>query len=108
MNDKFEELYNELYSPKITPHELLENVKLENYLSVEFNTDSNNNIIATTKCQTSHEEITEFTYVFANDYSLQELTAKSKNSIDVIYNRQKEVAKLYRQLTSVPPFNNAV
>lgn len=95
MLENIERLYDEIHGPKVTPYELLENVKLPNYISVEFSKGSKNNIIAYTECLLDDGKIAVFTYVFDEYNKLLSLTSLVNGIKDEIFNRNVEIEKLY-------------
>ena len=42
MDSAIENIYNLLHAPILTPYNLLENVKLDNYMYVNYSMDNNN------------------------------------------------------------------
>ncbi|MBM7605949.1 hypothetical protein JOC75_003977 [Metabacillus crassostreae] len=109
MIETIECLYDEIHGPKITPYELLENVKLPNYISVDFSTDSNNNIVAYTKCLLEHGDYVVFTYVFDKDNKLLSLKSTIYGIEDELYNRKTEIEKFYQLASqSLKPILKAI
>ncbi|MGX9134006.1 hypothetical protein ACWV26_06450 [Rummeliibacillus sp. JY-2-4R] len=97
VNEKFEMLYEEIYAPKLLPMDLLENLKLENYLDVNFHSE-NGAIIAITKCLLPSGYIANFRYKFV-DNKLISLVKISENEVSqVIYDRNHEILKLMQEL----------
>lgn len=95
MLENIERLYDEIHGPKLTPYELIENVKLPNYISVDFSKDSENNIIAYTKCLLEDGNNGVFTYAFDKDNKLISLKSMVCGVEDEIYNRKEEIEKFY-------------
>lgn len=89
-----EQLYDEIHSPKITPHDLLRNVKLDNYLSIDFKYQDNF-LIATSTCLVD-KKIATFTYSFQNDklISLKSIYDGEENEV---YNRDEEIQRYYKK-----------
>lgn len=90
-------LYVELYEPKLLPHDLLENLNLKNYISVNFSM-RDGLTIGNTKCYLDNGSIGEFVYTF-NENKLIRLEALSKNEQPkIIYDRQNEIIKLKTEI----------
>ncbi|WP_340035038.1 hypothetical protein [Bacillus sp. FSL K6-0993] len=89
-----EHLYDEIHGPKLTPYELLENVKLPNYISVDFKTE-NDFIIGISKCKINKDEIATFTYFFNKENKLVRLTSNVNGENSEIYNREKAIKEYY-------------
>ncbi|GLY12675.1 hypothetical protein [Pseudobacillus badius] len=94
MKDIIERLYDEIYGPKLTPYELLKNVKLPNYISVDFKNE-NNFIIGTSKCHLPDGEIATFIYTFDNNDNLLSLISEVDSKTEELYNREKAIEKYY-------------
>lgn len=97
-SSKLNQLYSEIYEPKLLPQDLLENLNLDNYISVNF-TKSNGNTKAITKCYLANGSIAEYVYTFRDSklFRLEEMT--SDNSSIVLYDRENEIIKLKEELT---------
>lgn len=95
MLETIERLYDEIHAPKLTPYELIENVKLPNYISVDFSKDNKNNIIAHTKCLLDDGNSAVFTYTFDKDNKLISLKSKILEVEEELYNRKTEIEKFY-------------
>lgn len=95
MLETIERLYDEIHGPKISPYELIENVKLPNYISVNFSKDRDNNIIAYTKCLLEDGNNAVFTYAFDEDNKLISLKSLVHGVEEEIYNRKTEIEKFY-------------
>ncbi|WP_144593988.1 hypothetical protein [Priestia flexa] len=88
-------LYDEIHGPKLTPYELLENIKLPNYTSVDFSKNNENNIVAYTKCLLENGDSATFTYVFNNENKLLSLRSNVSGVEEEVYNRKNEIDKFY-------------
>lgn len=98
--EKFEILYEEVYAPKLLPMDLLENLKLDNYLEVNFQS-TKDSIIAFTKCILPNGDTTQFKYTFKENklYKLEQMLDKNNNSV-LIYDRIQEISKIMQELQS--------
>lgn len=91
------QLYVELYEAKISPQNLLENLNLENYISVNFS-KKGSLLIGTTKCYLEDASISEYFYTFEGD-KLIKLEEKNSNSVrKTLYDRALEIQKIRKQL----------
>ena len=97
MNELMERLYDELYSPKVNPEELINNAALPNYTSVNFESNETG-LIVTAKCILSNNEMAEYKYQFDKDKRLLTLVGNIDGEIDVIYDRKKEIALKYKEI----------
>ncbi|MCG7337152.1 hypothetical protein MHZ95_17985 [Sporosarcina sp. ACRSM] len=97
MNELIERLYDELYSPKVNPEELINNATLPNYTSVNFESNEMG-LIVTTKCILSIDEEAEYKYQFDKEKRLLTLVSNISGEIDVIYDRNKEIALKYKEI----------
>lgn len=97
MNEIIIRLYDELYSPKVNPEELINNVTLPNYTSVNF--ESNHiGLIVTTDCTIDNELEAEYKYQFDKEKRLLTLIGTINGKTDVIYDRSKEIARKYKEI----------
>lgn len=109
MLETIERLYDEIHGPKITPYELIDNVKLSNYISVDFSKDEDSNIIAYTKCLLEDGNNAIFIYVFNKDNKLMSLKSSVRGFEEEVYNRKSEIKKFYLLVTqSLKPSVKAI
>lgn len=94
MNHLIEKLYDEIHGPKLTPYELLENMKLKNYLSVDFTKDKDF-LIGITKCYLPSGELAIFKYFFDTSNKLMKLISQVNGNEEELYNREKSIAEYY-------------
>ena len=92
-----ERLYDELYSPKVNPEELINNATLPNYTSVNFESNPTG-LFVTTKCTLANGEEAEYKYQFDKEKRLLTLIGLINGETDVIYDRTKEVARKYKEI----------
>lgn len=97
MNELIERLYDELYSPKVNPEDLINNATLPNYKSVNFESN-HTGLIVTTKCILENEEEAEYKYQFDKEKRLLTLVGNVNGEIDIIYDRNKEIALKYEKI----------
>ena len=96
-SSKINQLYTEMYEPKLLPQDLLDNLRLDNYISVDFLKNSEC-IQAVTKCYLPNGSVAEYLYTF-NDLKLLRLEdITTKISPIIIYDREQEILKLKKDL----------
>ncbi|GGP10978.1 hypothetical protein [Oceanobacillus neutriphilus] len=97
MNKMIERLYDEVYSPKVSPEELINNVILPNYTSVNF--ESNNvGLLVTTTCMIDNDLTAEYKYQFDKEKKLLTLIGDVNGKTDFIYDRDKEIKRKYKEI----------
>lgn len=96
MNKLIEKLYDETYSPKITPQTLLNNLKLTNYTAINYK-KNNEFLVAYVNCYLQNAVKAEYRYYFKDDL-LYKLESNIEDVLDVIYDRENEKEKLVNQL----------
>lgn len=68
MDDYVKKIYDMMYSPLVTPYNLLENAKMDNYGYVKY-CKSENGLVAEMECSIPNEGIKVFYYYFdSNDF----------------------------------------
>lgn len=94
MEDYIKKIYNMLYSPIITPYNLLENAKLENYNYVKYYTNEVG-LVAEMECEIQGEGDQVFYYQFDKKDYLQKIYQNTVEEKNIIFTRQEavEVAK---------------
>ena len=97
MNKLIERLYDELYSPKVNPEDLINNAMLPNYTSVNFEANQTG-LLVITKCILENDKEAEYKYQFDKDKRLLILLSNINEETEVIYNRDQEVALKYKEL----------
>ncbi|TCT23348.1 hypothetical protein EDD68_10762 [Melghiribacillus thermohalophilus] len=97
MQKLIKKLYDELYSPKLTPEELLNNIKHDNYISVNFSREDGK-IIGITKCYLKNGLLAEYKYVFDNEKKLIKLSSNICGEEEIIYDRDTAIKKIYKEI----------
>lgn len=92
-NDNIEQLYKLVFSPLITPYNLLENAKLDNYEYVNYSTE-NNKFIVEMKCTMEDNSKAVFTYFFDKNDNLQKAIMLSNGIHETIFDRNEEMEKI--------------
>lgn len=96
-SSKINQLYSEMYEPKLLPQDLLENLQLDNYISVDF-FKKNEYTQAVTKCYLSNGSIAEYLYTFLDLKLLRLEEVNTDNGSIILYDRQTEIANLKKEL----------
>lgn len=81
-----------LYSPIITPYNLLENAKLENYSYVKYYKD-NHGIIAEMECSIASEGLKTFYYHFDKNDFLQRVYLDDGSNKLLVFDRDDQLNK---------------
>ncbi|QDP40798.1 hypothetical protein [Radiobacillus deserti] len=100
MNRFIDELYNAIYSPKLTPQELLGNLKMQNYTEVNFQ-KCENTLIGITKCVLDDGNNAEFKYTFNETNHLIQLESNIGNQSEILYDREVEIKKKEHELKNL-------
>lgn len=87
INKIFNKIFELLYKPIVTPYNLLENAKLENYSYVKYY-KGENGLIAELKCLVDGVD-TVFKYEFDNKDYLQRIILSNKN--EIVFNRERDL-----------------
>ena len=103
--DLFNEIYNLTYLPILTPNNLLDNLKLDNYNSISFK-KSEDSIISEINCTINKESVT-FYYIFDKDNNLNEAYYYENNNKMFLFNRIQLLESLKQEyLNSNKKINN--
>lgn len=92
MNDYINKIYNLLYSPIVTPYNLLDNVKLPNYEYVNYY-KKNDGLITEMKCTLEDGRNAIFYYHFDMDDNLQLVCMDNDDQQVLVFDRQSEIQK---------------
>ncbi|KXY70693.1 hypothetical protein MKY89_27885 [Bacillus sp. FSL W7-1294] len=96
MKNLIEKLYDETYSPKITPQALLNNLNLPNYSAINYKKEVGF-LVAYVSCCLENASQAEYRYYFKDDL-LYRLESEIEGVTEVIYDREIEKQKLVAQL----------
>ncbi len=91
MNKTVKEIYDLLYSPIITPYNLLENAKLENYSYVNYY-KGNDGLVTEMKCSMEGQGETIFYYYFDEEDRLSKILMKTSTDEELVFDRQIELS----------------
>lgn len=89
-----EELINKLYyilnNPLVTPWDLVENVKLDNYDNLHI-AKGEQGITATIECRSDEGSTVEYVYYFDQQDHLMSLVLRDGYSDEIVFDRTKEI-----------------
>ncbi|MHB1418882.1 MAG: hypothetical protein ACYCX4_04730 [Bacillota bacterium] len=93
MDEKIRQVYDMFFSPLVTPHNLLDNARLENYEFVTYS-KMGTGLLVSMRCNIDLNITATFFYHFdVNDF-LQTVVMESDNGQEIIFDRQKEAQTL--------------
>lgn len=92
MKDKIKQIYDLLYSPIVTPFNLLENAKLKNYEYVKYYMEESF-FIAEMKCNDFSNEGTIFYYYFDEKNYLERIFKQQNTDKVLLFDRKQEAEK---------------
>lgn len=93
MEHYIEKIYKLMYSPVVTPYNLLENVKLDNYSYVNYY-KGEHGITAEMKCMTDDQVETVFYYNFDKEDKLFDVYMEVDSVKTLVFDREKELMNL--------------
>lgn len=86
MDDYIKKIYDMMYSPIVSPYNLLENAKIDNYNYVKY-FKADNGLVAEMECVIPEEGTKIFYYYFdSNDY-LQKICMEYKGVRETVFDR---------------------
>lgn len=88
----FKEIYDLTYLPLLTPYNLLDNLKLENYISIKY-TKKNRNVIAEIDCTVDDRKVT-FYYEFDLENNLSLVYYYENKHKEYLFNRESMLKEL--------------
>jgi hypothetical protein len=93
MENYINRIYNLLYSPVVTPYNLLENAKLPNYEYVNYY-KGETGLIAEMQCTIEEGYKAIFFYHFDSSDNLQKVFMTTEGKKELVFDRQIEVKKV--------------
>lgn len=87
MNDRIKGIYDMMYSPILTPYNLLENAKLGNYKYVKYYSNDTG-IVVEMQCVIADDDVKTFHYQFDDRDFLQEIYCDLDGGKDIIFRRR--------------------
>ena len=97
MEKYIDKLYTLLHSPIITPYNLLENAKLDNYNYVKHY-KGNNGLIAEMQCINDDAIEVTFFYEFNRKDELDIVFMKDGSDLEVVFSRNEEIENLKERI----------
>ena len=97
MEKYIDKLYTLLHSPIITPYNLLENAKLDNYNYVKYY-KGNDGLIAEMQCVNEEAVEVKFYYQFNESDELDIVFMKESDNIQVVFSRNEEIRNLRERI----------
>lgn len=97
MEKYIDRLYTLLHSPMITPYNLLENAKLDNYNYVKYYKGLNG-LVAEMEC--INEDLKEliFYYEFNKNDELENIVMKDQQDIELVFSREEEIEQVKNRI----------
>lgn len=92
MDANIQKVYDMMYSPIITPYNLIQNAKLDNYSYVKYY-KSGNGLIAEMECKIPTEGTCVFYYYFDKKDYLKKILMKQGEAIETVFDRTHEIEK---------------
>lgn len=99
MDNYIDKIYKLMYSPIITPYNLLENIKLDNYAYVNYY-KGYHGITSELKCTTDDGIETIFYYNFDGDDRLYNVYMELDSVRTLVFDRKTELIELKSQFRS--------
>jgi len=96
IDETIKEIYNMLYSPVVTPYNLLDNARLENYDYVMYKR-SDIGLVAILRCTVEPGFKPDFYYYFDQKDNLLKIIMQTEENEEVIFDRQSEIKKLEKK-----------
>lgn len=90
MENYIDKLYNLLHSAIVTPYNLLENAKLDNYNYVKYY-KGKSGLIAEMQCINEDAEEVIFFYEFNKKDELQNIIMKNDIGSEIVFSRNEEI-----------------
>src|SRR5690625_3476458 len=107
MDNMIEELYDAIYSPKISPEQLINNAILPNYISVHI--ESNEiGMIVESACELYDGTRATYSYQFDHYSTLLNLKEHGRITVTELYNRKREINEKYRKIKNILKVSTSV
>lgn len=93
MDKIIKKIYELMHSPIVTPYNLLENAKLDNYSYVNYY-KGEIGLVAEMKCSMGDGVYTTFYYYFDESDKLIKVYEKIKGQKNIVFNREEELSNI--------------
>lgn len=93
MDNYLKELYELTYTPLVTPYNILENIKLDNYKYIKYS-KWEEGIVAEINCLVDDEVDTIFMYYFDDKNYLQKIYMKQDDEGSFVFNRKTRIEEV--------------
>ncbi|WP_039233407.1 hypothetical protein [Clostridium novyi] len=100
MQEYIKKIYDLLYSPIITPYNLLENAKLDNYKYVKYY-KGKTGLVCEMKCSIEFEGEAIFYYHFDDKDSLSKIYMRQDGKRSILFDRSSELKNTKLQYLSM-------
>jgi hypothetical protein len=97
MDLDFKQLYELVYSPILTPYNLVDNAKLPNYDYVNYS-KGEKGLIVSMKCELEEGFSVIFDYFFDKKDALQKLIMTSEEGVETLFDRQTDINKIKNRI----------
>lgn len=95
MDNYIKKIFELMYSPIVTPYNLIENVKLNNYDYVKYYTEDDS-VVAEMKCLVDDKKAIFFYYFDDNSY-LQKVYLEKDGCKKIVFERSSEIETLKKE-----------
>lgn len=102
MDNHIKNIYNMVYSPIITPYNLLENAKLDNYSYVKYYKDREEFVVEM-QCEIINEGEKKFFYYFDQNDFLQKVYVKNNENMEILFNREDALTEAISDYYDLKP-----
>ncbi|WP_434510538.1 hypothetical protein [Desulfitobacterium sp. AusDCA] len=98
MDLNLKQLYDLIFSPIVTPYNLLDNLQLPNYKYINYS-KTQSGVIATIGCSIEKDFFANFNYYFDNNNYLQKVIMKSDEGEEIVFDRLIETERIKERVT---------
>ncbi|MEA4902283.1 hypothetical protein [Desulfitobacterium sp.] len=97
MDLSIKQLYDLIFSPIVTPYNLLDNLQLPNYEYINYS-KTQNGVIATIGCTIEEDFFADFDYYFDYNNNLQKVIMRSDEGEELVFERMIETVKIKKRV----------
>jgi hypothetical protein len=99
MDNQFQQLYELVFNPVVTPHSLVDNAKLQNYEYVSYSR-SGLGLKVSLRCILDDGVKADFEYYFDQADNLQLALMMSDEGPEILFDRKAEILRVQEQIIS--------